>query len=151
MIVISDTNIIYSCFYKPDGAIANILKDKKKRIQFIAPDYLLEEIEEHLPKIMKNNNLTKKQATALLKEFIQNITFFKVDDIPQKYIDKAEEIAQSIDPDDFPFIALHLEKGHKIWTRDFKLINGLKEMGYDICVTTKDIKEKRYKKTNGLK
>jgi len=24
-------------------------------------------------------------------------------------------------------------------------------MAYDICVTTKDIKEKRYKKTNGLK
>jgi len=147
MIVISDTNIIYSCFYKPDGAIANILKDKKKRIQFIAPDYLLEEIEEHLPKIMKNNNLTKKQATVLLKEFIQNITFFKVDDIPQKYLDKAEEIAQFVDPDDYPFIALHLEKRHKIWTCDFELIKGLKEMGYDICVTTKDLKAKCYKKS----
>ena len=147
MIVISDTNIIYSCFYKPDGAIANILKDKKNRIQFIAPDYLLEEIEEHLPKIMKNNNLTKKQATALLKEFIQNITFFKVDDIPQKYLDKAEEIAQFVDPDDYPFIALHLEKRHKIWTCDFELIKGLKEMGYDICVTTKDLKAKCYKKS----
>lgn len=70
MIVISDT------FYKPNGVIANILKDKKKNIQFIAPDYLLEEIEEHLPKIMKNNNLSKKQANILLEEFIQNITFF---------------------------------------------------------------------------
>ena len=147
MIVISDTNIIYSCFYKPDGVIANILKDKKKRIQFIAPDYLLEEIEEHLPKIMKNNNLTKQQATALLKEFIQNITFFKVDDIPQKYLDKAEEIARFVDPDDYPFIALHLEKRHKIWTCDFELIKGLKEMGYDICVTTKDLKAKCYKKS----
>lgn len=147
MIVISDTNIIYSCFYKPDGAIANILKDKKKRIQFIAPDYLLEEIEEHLPKIMKNNNLTKKQATALLKEFIQNITFFKVDDIPQKYLDKAEEIAQFVDPDDYPFIALHLEKRHKIWTCDFELINGLKKEGYDICITTKELRTNTYKKT----
>ena len=147
MIVISDTNIIYSCFYKPDGVIANILKDKKKRIQFIAPDYLLEEIEEHLPKIMKNNNLTKQQATALLKEFIQNITFFKVDDIPQKYLDKAEEIAHFVDHDDYHFIALHLEKRHKIWTCDFELIKGLKEMGYDICVTTKDLKAKCYKKS----
>ena len=141
MIVISDTNIIYSCFYSRKGVIATILNDKKKSIQFIAPDYLLDEVKEHLPEIMEDNNLTKAEA----------ITFFKVDDIPQKYIDKAEEIAQSIDPDDFPFIALHLEKGHKIWTCNFKLINGLKEMGYDICVTTKDIKEKRYKKTNGLK
>lgn len=151
MIVISDTNIIYSCFYSRKGVIATILNDKKKSIQFIAPDYLLNEVKEHLPEIMEDNDLTKAEANALLKEFTKNITFFKVDDIPQKYVDKAEEIAQSIDPDDFPFIALHLEKGHKIWTCDLKLINGLKEMGYDICVTTKDIKEKRYKKTNGLK
>ena len=113
MIVISDINIIYSCFYSRKGVIATILNDKKKSIQFIAPDYLLNEVKEHLPEIMEDNNLTKA--------------------------------------DDFPFIALHLEKGHKIWTCDFKLINGLKEMGYDICVTTKDIKEKCYKKTNGLK
>ena len=106
MIVISDTNIFYSCFYSRKGVIATILN-----------------------------------------EFIQNITFFKVDDIPQKYLDKAEEIAQFVDPDDYPFIALHLEKRHKIWTCDFELIKGLKEMGYDICVTTKDLKAKCYKKS----
>ena len=71
--------------------------------------------------------------------------------LPEKAIAKAKEVVKDIDPDDYPFVALHFEKGHKIWTCDFKLINGLKEMGYDICVTTKDIKEKRYKKTNGLK
>ena len=120
MIVISDTNIIYSCFYKPEGVIATILSDQKKTIQFTAPDYLLDEVEEHLPEIMKDNHLSKQQANALLKEFIQNITFFKVKDIPKEYINKAKDIAQSIDPDDYPFIALHLEKGHKIWTCDLK-------------------------------
>ena len=52
MIVIFDTNIIYSCFYKPEGVIATILSDKKKTIQFIAPDYLLDEVNVHLPEIM---------------------------------------------------------------------------------------------------
>ena len=46
MIVISDTNIIYSCFYSRKGVIATILNDKKKSIQFIAPDYLLDEVKE---------------------------------------------------------------------------------------------------------
>lgn len=55
MIVISDTNIIYSCFYKPEGVIATILKNKKNKLQFIAPSYLLDEIEEHLPQIMEKN------------------------------------------------------------------------------------------------
>ena len=32
MIVISDTNIIYSCFYKPEGVIATIQKDENKKL-----------------------------------------------------------------------------------------------------------------------
>ena len=56
MIVISDTNIIYSCFYKPDGVIATILKNEKKKLQFIAPHFLLEEVQEHLSEIMEDNN-----------------------------------------------------------------------------------------------
>lgn len=148
MIVISDTNIIYSCFYKPNGVIATILRNEKKKLQFIAPDFLLDEVEEHLPEIMEDNNLTKSQARALLKEFTKNIVFYKIDDIPKKYIDKAQEIVKNIDPDDYPFIALHLQKGHRIWTCDFRLIRGLIEEGIDICITTKELKEKTYKKTN---
>ena len=148
MIVISDTNIIYSCFYKPNGVIATILKNEKKKRQFIAPDFLLEEVEEHLPEIIEDNNLTKSQAHTLLREFTKNIVFYRIDDIPKKYIDKAQEIVKNIDPDDYPFIALHLQKGHRIWTCDFRLIRGLIEEGIDICITTKDLKEKTYKKTN---
>ena len=148
MIVISDTNIIYSCFYKPDGVIATILKNEKKKLQFIAPHFLLEEVQEHLSEIMEDNNLTKLQAHNLLKEFTKNIVFYRVDDIPKEYIDRAQKIVKNIDPDDYPFIALHLQKGHKIWTCDLRLIKGLIEEGLDICITTKDLKERTYKKTN---
>lgn len=109
MIVISDTNIIYSCFYRPEGVIATILKNDKKKLQFIAPSYLLDEIEEHLPKIMEKNNLTKKQANKLLKEFTKHITFYNLEEIEKKNRTKAAEIAKDIDPDDYPFVALHLE------------------------------------------
>ena len=132
MIVISDTNIIYSCFYKPDGVIATILKNEKKKLQFIAPHFLLEEVQEHLSEIMEDNNLTKLQAHNLLKEFTKNIVFYRVDDIPKEYIDRAQKIVKNIDPDDYPFI----------------LIKGLIEEGLDICITTKDLKERTYKKTN---
>jgi len=146
MIVISDTNIIYSCFYKPNGVIATILKNEKKPLQFIAPDYLLQEVEEHLPDIMEDNDLTKRQARALLKEFTKNITFYKVEDIPQKHINKAQKIVKDIDPDDYPFVALHLEQAHKIWTCDNVLSKGLKEKGYDICISTQELKKRTYKK-----
>ena len=146
MIVISNTNIIYSCFYKPEGVIATILKNRKNKLQFIAPSYLLDEIEEHLPQIMEKNQLTKRQAKTLLKEFTKNITFYDLEDIKRENRDKAVKIVKEIDPDDYLFIALHLEKGHKIWTCDFELINGLKKEGYDICITTKELRASTYKK-----
>jgi hypothetical protein len=43
-------------------------------------------------------------------------------------------------------VALHLFKKHKIWTGDKVLINGLQSKGYDICVTTTELKTKMYKK-----
>jgi len=39
-----------------------------------------------------------------------------------------------------------LQYKHKIWTGDKVLINGLKEKGLDICVTTEELILKRYKK-----
>ena len=146
MIVISDTNIIFSCFYTPNGAMATILKNEKNRLQFIAPSYLLEEVKEHLPILMERNHLTKKKALDILKEATKNIIFYDLEEIKKKNREKAAEIAKDIDPDDYLFIALHFETGHKIWTCDVKLVNGLKEKGYDMCITTNEIREKTYKK-----
>ncbi len=147
MIVISDTNIIFSCFYTPNGAIASILKDERNRLQFIAPSYLLEEVMEHLPILMENNRITKRKALEILKNITKNITFYNLEDIEPKNKEKAFRIAKDIDIDDYLFIALHFETGHKIWTCDTKLIDGLKEKGYDICITTAKIREKTYRKT----
>ena len=94
MIVISDSNIIFSCFYAPNGVIANILCNKKNPIQFIAPDYLLEEVEEHLPEIMGKVNMTKKEALTFLKEVTKNITFYKLEQIPSKYTSQAKKIVK---------------------------------------------------------
>lgn len=46
MIVITDTNIFYSALAAPQGKIAKILNERGN-IQFLVPDYLIEEIEEH--------------------------------------------------------------------------------------------------------
>jgi len=66
--------------------------------------------------------------------------------IPRDIFDKSFEIVKDIDEWDVYFVALHFQTGHKIWTGDKILINGLKEKGYNICVTTDDLKSKLYKK-----
>ena len=52
-----------------------------------------------------------------------------------------------VDYDDYPFIALHLEIKHKIWTLDERLKNELSEKGYGhFFVSKEDMLSKLYKK-----
>ena len=50
MILITDSNLIISALITPNGAIASIIK-AKHNFQFIAPDFVFEEIDEHWDKI----------------------------------------------------------------------------------------------------
>lgn len=66
--------------------------------------------------------------------------------IPKKLVIQAVEIVRDIDPNDAAYVALHLHEGHKIWTGDKALISGLKRKGYDICITTPQLRKYLYKK-----
>jgi len=124
MIVIADSNIFISCFYSPNGTIAGILS-YEKNVQFIAPDYIYEEIIEHLKEIIRSTKRNKTEINSILKNITKNVKFYSADDL-----------------------ALHFHTGHKIWTGDKVLINGLIEKGYDICITTEELKNKLYKKSS---
>lgn len=145
MIVIADSNTFISCFYSPNGVIARILS-YEKNVQFIAPDYIYEEITEHLNEIIKNTKRSKTEINSILKNITKNVKFYSADDIGNDVFHKAYRIMKEIDPDDTPFLALYFHTGHKIWTGDKILINGLKSKGYDICITTEELKAKLYKK-----
>jgi predicted nucleic acid-binding protein len=135
MIVISDSNIIFSAIITPKGVIASIL-EKETKIQLIAPSYLLEEIEKHSNKICGYLGIEKNEFKKRLKLYTSRIKFIDSEKIPKKYISEALEIVSSIDYDDFVFVALNRYKKYKLWTGDENLIKGLKLKGYDICITT---------------
>ena len=61
MIVIADSNIFFASLIAPNGEIATILKDKN--MQFLAPDYIIEEVKDHIDIIQKKRkkNKTKRQ------------------------------------------------------------------------------------------
>ena len=125
MILITDSNLIVSALITPHGAIASIIK-AKHNFQFIAPDFIFDEIDEHFYK-------------NLIKVYEEKIT--------KKSLEKAQIIVQDIDPEDVFFVALHLHTGHKIWSGDEKLKKGLTKKGYGHFFTsTEELKEKLYKK-----
>ena len=147
MIVIADSNIFFASLIAPTGEIATILKDKN--MQFLAPDYIIEEVKDHIDIIQKKRkkNKTKRQISVDLDLLLKNITIIPLEELSNKNIQKAFSIVKDIDEDDYAFIAMHLQYKHKIWSRDEELINGLTERGYGhFFISTDEVRKYLYKK-----
>ena len=145
MIVITDSNIIISALIRPKGAIAQIFKSDSQ-IQFFAPSFLLYEVKEHFDLIQANTTLTPKELKAEFKHLKSRIQVIDLETIPKTYIKKAYEIVKDIDEDDTFFVALNRYKKYKIWTTDKVLRDGLNAKGYNICITTAELRKHLYKK-----
>jgi hypothetical protein len=147
MIVIADSNIFFASLIAPNGEIATILKDKN--MQFLAPDYIIEEVKDHIDIIQKKRkkNKTKRQILVDLDLLLKNITIIPLEELSNKNIQKAFSIVKDVDEDDYAFIAMHLQYKHKIWSRDEELINGLTERGYGhFFISTDEVRKHLYKK-----
>lgn len=148
MIIIADSNIFMSALVTPTGLVASILAERKK-IQYFVPDFLIKEVKEHIPDLIKRlkKEKTEKELLADFKKLLEGITIIDEKDIKKTNTDKAKAIVVDVDYDDYPFIALHLEIKHKIWTLDERLKNGLSEKGYGhFFVSKEDMLSKLYKK-----
>jgi hypothetical protein len=146
MIVITDTNIFFSALLSPKGPIAEILNERRK-VQFLVPDYLLAEIDEHLKRLSVYLNKTPKEVKKEFNILLEGMKILSMEDISLENNRKAATIAAEIDKDDTPFIAFHLQFKHKIWTGDKELIRGLENKGYNICITTEELRHYTYKKS----
>lgn len=144
MIVITDSNILFSALISPNGNVAKVLKSKSN-IQIFAPDFLFEEIDNHFDKIVKYSKRSKKDIISEILSFKQSLQIINRKDIPKKDVQKAINIVNDIDIDDFLFVALHFHTKHKLWTSDKELIKGLLKKGYDICITTAQLQKNLYK------
>ncbi|MFC2426507.1 MAG: PIN domain-containing protein [Capnocytophaga leadbetteri] len=149
MIIIADSNIFMSALLSPKGTIASILAERK-RIQFVVPDYLIKEVNEHIPDLVKRlrGNKTKKQLITDFKQLLEGVTIVEEKDVKKVNAAKAREIVADVDMNDYPFIALHLEIKHKIWTSDDRLKEGLTKKGYaHFFISTKEVIAQTYKKS----
>ena len=144
MIVITDSNILFSALISPNGTVAKVLKSKSN-IQIFAPDFLFEEIDNHFDKIVKHSKRSKKEIKSEVLSFKETLNIINRKDIPKKDVQKAITVVNDIDIDDFLFVALHFYTKHKLWTSDKELIKGLLKKGYDICITTTQLQKNLYK------
>lgn len=86
-----------------------------KNLELYSPKQLLEEINEHKPRILELSSLSPDKIEELLKLIENRISF-----IPEKSFESFLEQANSLIPDkeDTSYLALALSKDISIWSND---------------------------------
>lgn len=104
----------FSALLVGSRALDIIFSDKFK---FFTPEFLLSEVIEHEPELIKESGLTKSQWAQLLDLISAEITF-----VPrERFIDRWDEAEKSTpDPDDVAYLALAFKFKLPVWSDDEK-------------------------------
>jgi len=141
-IFILDSNIIFSAALHLENPIGQfIMSANQKSIEFYAPEFLSQEVESHLPKLIEISGLAETKMRRVLQLLYTQINFISDGHIPIEYYIKALPFVREIDMDDLPFVALTEYLDELFWTGDMKLYNGLINNGYSKVITFDYIKE----------
>ena len=127
--IIVNTNIIFSALLVADSKLLAILQDDKNK--FIAPTFLFVEIFKHKNKILKYSKIDEAKLLEILNQLFNNIQFISDKTLSDTSLKLAYELCREVDLNDFIFIAFTIEFNALFWTRDKKLIEGLKKKGFD--------------------
>ena len=116
MLLIVDANVVFSVLIKGGKTLdIFILNRAKKRFVFVAPEFLMVEVEKHSREIIKKTGLSTDEIGKVL-DFLENeIEFVSFEEFEEFY-KKAEEI--SPDPNDVQYFALALKLDGAIWSND---------------------------------
>ena len=74
--------------------------------------------------------MPEEKVLHMLHLLLKRIQFINTDQLPLEYREEAYHLCQAVDPKDSPFLALTLSMAGKLWTGDKKLIQGLKQQGF---------------------
>lgn len=141
MTVIVDANIVITGIVNPYGPIPLIINLNSSTIDFVVPDYLIEEINSHKAKICKLTETSPVLFEQLKNDVLSKTLLFSTDTISQEDIKKAERLTSSIDVKDTWYVAFAIALDALLWTNDLKLYKGLRRKGFSNIVTTKELKE----------
>ncbi|MEZ4526789.1 MAG: PIN domain-containing protein [Desulfobacterales bacterium] len=137
MILVADTNIVFSILLKKDSKEGEIfLRDDT---EVFIPKFLMVELFKHKEKIIRLSGLGENEILELLYLILRYCSVFDEEDIPDDIKTQAFSLVRDIDQKDWVFVASAMSLNAKLWSGDKKLITGLKSKGNDIAVQTKDI------------
>jgi predicted nucleic acid-binding protein len=118
MIIIVDTNILFSACLTPSGRIFEILFNAPPYVQLISSHLAIEELKWHKQKLLKLSKHSEEDLDLLIELVLKQIEFFDYDIIENKHWQEADRLTNGVDGDDISFVALALQTGGILWTGD---------------------------------
>lgn len=141
MIVIVDANIVITGIINPYGPIPLLISLYNSTIDFVIPEYAIEEINLHKQKICKLTNTFSTLFEKLKNDILSKTLLFSSDAVNHEDIEKAKQLISSIDIKDMGYVAFAIALDALLWTNDLKLYRGLRRKGFRCIVITKELKE----------
>lgn len=127
--LIIDSNIVFSALRGKNSKTRNRILNSEDKL--FTPNFLIGEIFQHKERIIKNSKASEEETYEFLFKIINRITFINEENISTGNFIEAYRLSKDIDEKDTPFVALSLELGYKLWTRDDELKTGLRKKGFD--------------------
>lgn len=141
MTVVVDANVIISGIINPYGTISELILLESPNIDFVTPEYAIEEIASHKIRICKSAGITISQFEEVLNNFLSCILSFTVDSVQASHVQHATDLTSSIDTKDTWYVASAIALDALLWTGDLKLYRGLRRKGFNNIVTTKEVNQ----------
>jgi predicted nucleic acid-binding protein len=141
MIIIVDTNIIISACLNKQSDLFNLLKSSDRKINFVLPEYALEEINNHKVRVCYKSKVDLNLFNENLFDLIRFMNLLSYKELNKEIIEKANELTEDIDKKDTIFVAFSLALDSLLWSSDLKLYKALRRKSFNNIITTKELKQ----------
>jgi len=139
MRVVVDANIVFSGILKTNGNIGDLLINSSRVFNFIAPEFLRIEIQNHYPKLVAISKLSLEQIIETENQICKYISFISEKQIYPENWFFAYNLVNDIDSKDIVYIAYTQQFNSNLWTGDKRLTKGLLLKGYKNILTTDNL------------
>jgi len=103
--LIVDANIVFSAILNSNGKIGDILIKNKKKINFIAPNFLRVEMKKHHGRLCKISKLNENQLEEAAFQINKTINFISEEQVKKSAWLSADILTAGVDPNDTPYVA----------------------------------------------
>lgn len=129
-----DTNVVMSMLISGKSHYLKLLS----YYDFYYPQYLLIELDEYKNIIQLKTKMEEQQLHKFTFAVFQQLTAVPTMVLTKKSLDSANKLCEKIDVKDVSFVALSIETGFPLLTRDIPLNNGLKKQGFKHIILFED-------------